>query len=123
MTDTAPDLATLEKKVDVGFTRVEGAFAVVDERFKRVDDQFRRVDDQFARVDERFDRVDERFDKIEESLAEAGDRSTRIEATMKAGFERVDDKFERLYTLVIKIGAGLIGTLVAAIGTVIVTHL
>jgi hypothetical protein len=42
---------------------------------------------------------------------------------MKAGFERADDKFERLHVLAIKIGAGLIGTLIAAIGTVIVTHL
>ena len=91
---------------------------------------------------ERFDRLeartDRRFDEtlatMKEGFAQAEARSLKIEVEMKAGFERVDErfermdakfegKFERLYQLVIKIGAGLIGTLVAAIVTVILTHL
>jgi septal ring factor EnvC (AmiA/AmiB activator) len=123
MTDTAPDLATLEKKVDVGFTRVSGAFAVVDERFKQIDERFKQVEERFKRVDERFNRVDDALAAIKEDSAKAEARSIRFERTMKEGFDRSDDRFERLYARFLMIGAGLTGTLVAAIGTVIVTHL
>jgi chromosome segregation ATPase len=116
MTDATPDLATLEKKVDVGFTRVEGAFAVVDERFKR-------VDERFERVEERFDRVDDTLAAIKEDSARAEARSISFEKTMKEGFDRIDDKFERLYARLLMIGAGLIGTLIAAFATVIVTRI
>lgn len=68
MTDTAPDLATLEKKVDVGFTRVDGHLAVIDERFKR-------VDDRFADIDRRFKRIDDTLAEIRKSLAQTGGRS------------------------------------------------
>jgi hypothetical protein len=123
MTDTAPDLATLEKKVDVGFTRIDGQFAVVDERFKRVDERFNRVDERFNRVDERFNRVDDALAAIKEDSAKAEARSIRFEKTMKEGFDRSDDRFELLYARLLMIGAGLIGTLIAAIATVIVTRL
>jgi hypothetical protein len=123
MTDTTPDLATLEKKVDVGFTRVDGQFAIIDERFKRVDERFNQVDERFKRVDERFNRVDDALAAIKEDSAKAEARSIRFERTMKEGFDRSDDKFERLYARLLMIGAGLIGTLIAAIATVIVTHL
>jgi septation ring formation regulator EzrA len=109
MTDATPDLATLEKKVDVGFTRVEGAFAVVDERLKRVDERFNRVDDTLA--------------AMKEDSAKAEARSVRLEKTMKEGFDRSDDRFELLYARLLMMSAGLIGTLIAAIATVIVTHI
>jgi hypothetical protein len=46
----------------------------------------------------------------------------KFEATMKAGFDRMDDKFDALYRLLIQIAAGLIGTLVAAVAAFLVTH-
>jgi tetrahydromethanopterin S-methyltransferase subunit G len=90
-----------------------------------------RFDHLEARTDRRFD---ETLAAMKEGFAQAEARSLGTEVEMKAGFARVDErfermdakfegKFERLYQLVIKIGAGLIGTLVAAIVTVILTHL
>jgi hypothetical protein len=55
-------------------------------------------------VDERFDRVDERFDRVDER------------------FEPINVKFEGLHQLAIKIGGGLIGTLIVALVTVLATH-
>ena len=42
---------------------------------------------------------------------------------MKEGFDRIDDKFERIDSLPHQVGGGLIGTLIAAIVAVIISHL
>jgi hypothetical protein len=38
-------------------------------------------------------------------------------------FDRIDDKFERVYSLIIKVGSGLIGTLIAGIIAIVISHL
>jgi hypothetical protein len=130
MTETDANLATLAKKVDDGFARADSHMAVefakvngridtlaatTDQRFKRVDERFEDVDRRFDEVDRKFDAVDRRFDKVE--------------ATMKAGFEHLDTKFDAkfdaLNRTMIYVGSGLIGTLIAAFAgllTVLVTH-
>ena len=72
-----------------------------------------RLDDFQADVGRRFDRVDCEI------------RDIRLE--MKAGFEQVDKRFEkvngqfeRMHRLIITVGGGLIGTLIVG---VIVNHL
>ena len=60
---------------------------------------------------------------IREGFQNANARSTRIEVTMKEGFDRIDDKFEHVYSLIIRIGSGLIGTLIAGIIAIVISHL
>jgi hypothetical protein len=96
MTDAAPDLATLEKKVDIGFARV-------DERMDRFEATMK---DGFDRIDDRFDRMDAKMD-------------ARFDA-MDAKFDR---KFDNLYRLAVSVGGGMIGTLVAGIVAILIAHM
>lgn len=127
MAKTEGNLATLEKKVDVGTARLEGRIdtesARNDERFKRVDERFDDVDRRFDDVDRRFDDVDRRFDRVD---ARFDSRFDSFEATMKASFDRMDAKFDAkfdaLHRLIIQVGGGLVGTLIVALVTVLATH-
>jgi chromosome segregation ATPase len=63
--------------------------------------------------------TDDRLDDFREEVARRFDRveaETRaIRAAMKAGFERVDDRFDRMYRLMLQLGGG---TLVALLGLI-----
>jgi predicted transcriptional regulator len=71
---------------------------------RRFDEVYRRFDE----VDRRFEQVDRRFEKIEREI-----HDLRVE---------VKEGFERLYRLMLTMGAGLIGTLIAAFVTFIATQ-
>jgi hypothetical protein len=71
-----------------------------------------RIDEGFANVGRRFERIDERLN--EKFLA--------VRAEMKAGFERVDDKFEKLNRIlvygVVSISGAIVAGMAATIGLV-----
>jgi len=85
--DARPD--ELNRRVDEGFKKV-------DEGFKEVDKRSEQVDKRFEQVDKRFEQVDKRFDKCatKEELGE-----------VKGAVLRLNDKFDRLYNLLL-VGMG-----------------
>jgi chromosome segregation ATPase len=78
-----------------------------------------RLDDFRGEVAHRFDVVDQRFDRVEAETralrAEMHAEFAALRAEMKAGFERVDDRFDRMYRLMLQLGGG---TLVALLGLI-----
>jgi DNA anti-recombination protein RmuC len=82
----------------------------LEERFDAIDRRFDAVDQRFAEVDRRFDAVDQRFDRIEGEI-----RDLRLE--MKAGFDRVDERFEAMHRLMVQGGIVIIAALLGLIGT------
>jgi hypothetical protein len=90
--------------------RMKESFAEVDKRFEQVDKRFEQVDKRFEQVDKRFEQVDERFVRLEGEMKD-GFRYT--DQRMEAGFERINDRLDRLYYVLIVTLAGLAGTLLA----------
>lgn len=79
---------------------------VVLERWNddRMDALAGKVDDLGGQMDQRFEEVNRRFDQRFESV-ENELREQRRE--MKAGFERIDDRFERMQRLMVQAVVGL----------------
>ena len=75
---------------------------------EHVDQRFDHVDQRFQQVDQRFDQMDQRFDRIETEL-----RTQRAEIT---------EGFRSLSRVTLQIGAGMFGTLMLAILTMLGTH-
>jgi hypothetical protein len=82
----------------------------------RLDDLNRRVDDGFNRVDAQFARVDRQFARVDRQFAE-------LRAEMNLRFDHGEARFDSLQQTMIRIGAGMIGTLIATCGGVIATQL
>ncbi|HEX5591712.1 MAG TPA: hypothetical protein VFX35_00015 [Solirubrobacterales bacterium] len=82
----------------------------LDELNGRVKDGFSEVDKRFEQVDKRFDKVDERFVRLEGEMKQGFAYSDK---RMEAGFERINDRLDRLYQLLLVSTVGVIGTLVA----------
>lgn len=80
----------------------------VDKRFDQVDQRFDQVDQRFAQVDRRFDQMDQRFERIELEL-----RTQRTE---------INEGFRSLQRATIQIGAGMLGTLIVVVLTMLGTH-
>jgi hypothetical protein len=79
----------------------------------RLDDLNKRVDDGFARVDAQFARLDA---KIDATAAE-------LRQEMKMGFDQINARFDAMQQTMMRIGAGLIGVLVASSAGLIATQL
>jgi len=95
---------------------------------QRVDEGFIRVDAQFAKVEDRIDRLDEkletRFDHLDAKIDRKIDTSSHeLRMEMKAGFDDVNARFDRMQQTMMQIGAGLIGVLIAASAGLIATQL
>lgn len=80
-----------------------------------------RLDDFRAEVNHRFDEVYRRFDEVDRRFEDVDRRFERVEGQihnlrveMSAGFQRIDERFERLYRLIISVGAGFTGAVVLA---------
>jgi chromosome segregation ATPase len=90
-----------------------------------------RLDDLNHRVDAGFARVDAQFDRMEKRMQSGFDRAdARLEATaaelrqeMQMGFHQVNARFDAMQQTMIRIGAGLIGVLVASSAGLIATQL
>ena len=104
--------------------RLKDGFAQVDKRFEQVDKRFEQVDERFEQVDKRFEQVDKRFEQVDKRFEQVDKRFVRLEGEMKqgfayadkrmeAGFERINDRLDRLYGVLIVAAAGVIGTLLA----------
>jgi hypothetical protein len=76
---------------------------------ERLDDFRAEVNRRFDEVYRRFDEVDQRFDRVERDLH-------GLRTDTKAGFER-------LYRLMLTLGAGALGTLIAATAALIAAQL
>jgi predicted nuclease with TOPRIM domain len=90
--------------------RMKEGFADVDKRFEQVDKRFEQVDKRFEQVDKRFEQVDERFIRLEGEMKQG---FAYADKRMEAGFERINDRLDRLYQLLLVSAVGVIGTLVA----------
>lgn len=93
----------------------------LDDLNKRVDNGFARVDARFAHLEERmeagFNRLDAKIDtKIDGSAAE-------LRQEMKMGFDQVNARFDAMQQTMIRVGAGLIGVLVASGAGLVATQL
>jgi DNA anti-recombination protein RmuC len=90
--------------------RLEERFDRIDDRFDGMDRRFDEVDQRFEVVDRRFETVDRRFDRVEGDFRE-------LRAEMKVGFERIDDRFEALHLLLLRLGGVVIAALIGLIAT------
>jgi hypothetical protein len=84
-----------------------------------VDRRFDDVDQRLAQVDQRFAQVDHRFDHLDAEL-----RTQRLEIrTELSSFRReMDSRLGAIQRLVIQVGAGMFGTLMLAIFTMLSTR-
>jgi hypothetical protein len=118
MTETGTEkrVDELSKRVDVGFEemskRVDFGFAQVDRRFEQIDRRFEQVDRRFEQIDQRFDRfeasVDRRFDRVEDDARE-------LRSEMKSGFDS-------LHRLMIRFFAGTVGSIIAGVVVLLLSH-
>ena len=88
--------------------RLDDFRAEVNRRFDEVYRRFDEVDRQFEQVDRRFEQVDRRFEKLEGEIHQ-------LHLDTKEGFER-------MYRVIITVGAGFIGTVIAAFAAMIATQ-
>lgn len=101
--------------------RMKDGFADVDRRFEKVDEHFVRLEGEmkegFAKVDERFVKVDEHLVRMEAGMKDdsriVDARFVDMGKRMEAGFERINDRLDRLYGVLIVTAAAVIGTLLA----------
>jgi predicted phage gp36 major capsid-like protein len=73
-----------------------------------------RLDDFRDEVNRRFDEVDRHFESLE---AEMRTEFGAVRREMKEGFERVDEKFEKLYRLMLQLGGVVVAALIGLIAT------
>jgi hypothetical protein len=77
-----------------------------------------RLDDLNAKVDRGFDRLDTRIDTSIHALrTETRTEFTAMRTEMKAGFDRVDDRFDALYRLMFRLGGAMIFALIGLVAT------
>jgi site-specific recombinase len=79
-----------------------------------MDDLNVKVDDLGRRVDNGFNRVDAKIEKQAEMTA-AEFAAVRLE--MREGFQRVDERFERLHQLMLRSSVVVIAALIALVAT------
>jgi hypothetical protein len=77
---------------------------------ERLEERFDAIDQRFDGVDRRFDAVDRRFDKVDDDIRD-------LRQDIKAGFARVDARFEAMHRLMIQGGIVIIAALLGLIGT------
>lgn len=75
-----------------------------------------RLDDFRAETARRLDGLDARFDKVDARFDKVDARFERLEA-------RIDEKFDRLYQVILLFGGGSIVTFVVGFASLIVTQL
>jgi septation ring formation regulator EzrA len=73
------------------------------------------VENGFAKVDKRFEQVDKRFDRVEGEMKEGFAQTTSREemGEVKVQLNRINDRIDRLYYLLLVVMVSLIGALIA----------
>ena len=122
-------LDDLNHRVDAGFARVDVQFARVDEKFAQMEE---RMDARFARleakIDAGFDRLDAKFEaKIESSFDRLDSKidttATELRQQMQLDTHQLNSRFDAMQQTFIRVGAGLIGVLIASGAGLIATQL
>jgi hypothetical protein len=73
-----------------------------------------RLDDLNGKVDRGFERIDAGLRSLR---AETRAEFTAMRGEMKAGFEKVDGRFEAMYRLMLQLGGGVLAALIGLIAT------
>jgi hypothetical protein len=111
-------LDDLNKRVDEGFTRVDARFARLEER---MDAGFNRLD---VKIDESVNRLDAKLDEAVGRMdAKLDGSAAELRREMKMGFDQINARFDTMQQTMIRIGAGLIGVLIASSAGLIATQL
>jgi hypothetical protein len=62
--------------------------------------------------------TDERLDDLKAEVSNVKSEVVALRVETKAGFERIDDRFEAMYRLMLQLGAVLVAALVGCIATI-----
>lgn len=81
---------------------------------ERLEERFDAIDQRFDAVDLRLDKVDVRLDKVDADVRE-------LRRDMKAGFDAMNERFDTMYRLMIRVGAAIVVSLVGLIATGVAT--
>jgi hypothetical protein len=73
-----------------------------------------RLDDLNGKVDRGFERIDADLRSLR---SETRAEFTAMRGEMKAGFEKVDERFEAMYRLMLQLGGGVLVALIGLIAT------
>jgi hypothetical protein len=96
----------------------------------RLDELSKRVDSGFAKVDARFEKVE---GQMKVGFAKVDARFEKVDGEMKAGFAKADQKMEKgfaelrsdfsaLNRTLIASALGIVGTLIAGVIALVLTH-
>jgi septation ring formation regulator EzrA len=72
-----------------------------------------RLDERFDRVDQRFDQVDKRFDRVEHDIRDVRGEVADLRIEMRDGFVEVRHEIDGLRSLMLRMNAAIIATVVA----------
>lgn len=85
-----------------------------------------RLDDLSRRVDEGFRKVDEGFRKVDEAIRDNREELRQFRTEVSARLNTADTRIHSTQQMIIKVGAGLFGTMLigflSVIATVLTTH-
>jgi len=103
-------MAWTDERMDDFAKHTDQRFDAVDKRFDAVDQRFDAVDKRFDAVDQRFEQVDQRFSRVDGDIRDLRDE-------MKAGFKKIDERFEAMHRLLLQSSILVIVALIGLIAT------
>lgn len=62
--------------------------------------------------------TDERLDDLKSEVSDLKSEVVALRVEMRTGFERVDDRFEAMYRLLLQLGGVLVAALIGTIATI-----
>jgi len=80
-----------------------------------------RLEERFDRIDQRFDEVDRRFDDVDRRFEVVDRRFDRVDADFRELRGEMNGRFDATQHLIIRIGAGMLVTLIVGFVGVIAT--
>ena len=95
-----------DREIIESLAEIKAQFKVIDQRFDAVDQRFDAVDQRFDAVDQRFDAVDQRFETMQRTIDE---RFETMQRTMDERFTALNDNFDRIWSLMLVVIAGIFG--------------
>jgi septal ring factor EnvC (AmiA/AmiB activator) len=81
-----------------------------------------RLDDFREHVDQRFDQVERRFEQVDKRFEQVDRRFDRLESELKSQRQEIMAEIRSLYRMTLQVSAGIFGTLVLAILTVLASN-
>ena len=106
--DTAERIS--DREIIESLAEIKAQFKVIDGRFDAIDQRFDAVDQRFDAVDQRFETMqhtmDERFETMQRTMDE---RFETMQRTMDERFTTLNDNFDRIWSLMLVVIAGIFG--------------